>query len=34
MFKGSIVAIVTPFKDGKVDETAYLLIAATRLAKR
>ncbi len=23
MFKGSIVAIVTPFKDGKVDEEAY-----------
>ncbi|MBW2082186.1 MAG: 4-hydroxy-tetrahydrodipicolinate synthase, partial [Deltaproteobacteria bacterium] len=23
MFKGSIVAIVTPFKDGKVDEDAY-----------
>lgn len=23
MFKGSIVAIVTPFKDGEVDETAY-----------
>ena len=23
MFKGSIVAIVTPFKDGKVDEVAY-----------
>jgi len=23
MFKGSIVAIITPFKDGKVDEEAY-----------
>ncbi len=23
MFKGSIVAIVTPFKDGKIDEDAY-----------
>lgn len=23
MFKGSIIAIVTPFKDGKVDEEAY-----------
>ena len=23
MFKGSIVAIVTPFKDGKVDEESY-----------
>ncbi len=23
MFKGSIVAIVTPFKEGKVDEEAY-----------
>ena len=23
MFKGSIVAIITPFKDGKVDEAAY-----------
>ena len=23
MFKGSIVAIVTPFKDGKIDEHAY-----------
>ncbi|MDB9823505.1 dihydrodipicolinate synthase family protein, partial [Deltaproteobacteria bacterium] len=23
MFKGSIVAIVTPFRDGKVDEDAY-----------
>jgi len=23
MFKGSIVAIVTPFRDGKVDEEAY-----------
>ncbi len=23
MFKGSIVAIVTPFKDGKIDEKAY-----------
>lgn len=23
MFKGSIVAIVTPFKDGKIDEEAY-----------
>ena len=22
MFRGSIVAIVTPFKDGKVDENA------------
>ncbi len=23
MFKGSIVAIVTPFKEGKVDEETY-----------
>src|SRR3989338_8644576 len=23
MFKGSFVAIVTPFKDGKIDERAY-----------
>ncbi|MBW2205076.1 MAG: dihydrodipicolinate synthase family protein, partial [Deltaproteobacteria bacterium] len=23
MFSGSIVAIITPFKDGKVDEEAY-----------
>jgi predicted DNA-binding protein (UPF0278 family) len=23
MFKGSIVAIITPFKDGKIDEETY-----------
>ena len=23
MFKGSFVALITPFKDGKVDETAF-----------
>ena len=23
MFRGSIVAIVTPFKDGKIDEKAF-----------
>ncbi|HKK29473.1 MAG TPA: 4-hydroxy-tetrahydrodipicolinate synthase, partial [Alphaproteobacteria bacterium] len=23
MFKGSLVALITPFKDGKVDETAF-----------
>ena len=26
MFKGSIVALVTPFRDGKVDEKAYQTI--------
>ena len=24
MFKGSNVALVTPFKDGKLDETSYI----------
>jgi 4-hydroxy-tetrahydrodipicolinate synthase len=31
MFKGSIVAIVTPFKDGKVDEEAYRKLIETQI---
>ena len=27
MFKGSLVALITPFRDGAVDETAFRLVA-------
>jgi 4-hydroxy-tetrahydrodipicolinate synthase len=32
MFKGSIVAIITPFKDGKVDEEAYRALIEFQIA--
>ena len=31
MFRGSIVAMVTPFKDGKVDEEAYRELIETQV---
>lgn len=33
MFKGSIVALVTPFRDGKVDEKAYQTIIEWQIAE-
>jgi len=33
MFKGSIVALVTPFRDGKVDEKAYQTIIEWHIAE-
>jgi len=33
MFKGSITAIVTPFRDGKVDEKAYQSLVAWQIAE-
>jgi 4-hydroxy-tetrahydrodipicolinate synthase len=33
MFKGSITAIVTPFRDGKVDEKAYQALVAWQVAE-
>ncbi len=33
MFNGSIVALVTPFRDGKVDEKAYQTIIEWQIAE-
>jgi 4-hydroxy-tetrahydrodipicolinate synthase len=33
MFKGSLVALVTPFRDGKVDEKAFQDFVAWQIAE-
>src|SRR3712207_8233850 len=33
MFKGSIVALITPFKDGKVDEKAFQAFVEWQIAQ-
>ena len=33
MFKGSITALITPFRDGKVDEKAFQDLAAWQIAQ-
>jgi 4-hydroxy-tetrahydrodipicolinate synthase len=33
MFKGSLVALITPFRDGKVDETAFQELAAWQIGQ-